>query len=133
MITHRPGHLTPPVDPAVPPLDDDLEDMFAELVGGGAGLDMVIDGLRHIALERHDIEATKTQMLCLAGAEPNVVALIRRIVARLGDPATNPALRDLTDGQQAEVRELTSDYARLGDEAQLSALICETAAVIDGI
>ncbi|WP_039942907.1 hypothetical protein [Streptomyces himastatinicus] len=131
MITHRPGHQTPPVDPAVPPLDDELEDMLAVL-GGSVGLDMLADALRYIALERHDVKATKTNLLCLAGAEPNVVDLIAGIVARLGDAASNPALRELGDAQQAGVRELTSDYARLTDEAQLKALISETAPVIDG-
>lgn len=131
MITHRPGHQAPPADPAVPPLDDELEEMLAEL-GGTVGLDMLANALRHIALERHDIEDTMNHLLLLAGAEPNAVDLIARIVARLGDAATNPALRDLTDAQQTKVRELTSGYAHLTDHSKLSGLVSETALVIQG-
>ncbi|MFI0822218.1 hypothetical protein ACH4TX_41720 [Streptomyces sp. NPDC021098] len=135
MITHRPGHLAPPVDPvatAVPPLDEDLEEMFAELAGGGPSLGKVLAGLREIALTRHDVDGTQTQLLSLAGAEPNVVDLIARIVARLGDSTTNPALRELTDTQQTRLQKLTSAYAHLTDHHQLSALVSETGLVIQG-
>lgn len=132
MITSRPGAQTPAVDPAVPPLDDDIEAAFDELRGFGPDMDQLVDALHRIAVRPHTVGSTQTHMAVLAGNCPNVADLIAMVVARLGDSRSNPALRALPAPVQAGVRELTADYAALTVENDTYALVSEATAVIDG-
>ena len=133
MITARPGAQTPAVDTAVPPLDDETDGLFEDLQGFSAGIDQILDGLRLIALQQHTTDSTQTHLAVLAGDGPNITTLIARIVARLGDPEQNPALRDLPADRQEAVRQLAAQYAHYDAEFAPRELISETCAVIDGI
>ncbi|CAM5500474.1 MULTISPECIES: hypothetical protein [Streptomyces] len=133
MITHRPGTWTPATDTTIPPLDDESQGLFEDLYGFTAGLDLVLDGLRLIALDRHTLDATNAHLAVLAGDGPSITELITRLVVRLGDSNQNPALRDLPADRQDAIRQLTADYAALTTESNLRQLVSETTAAIDGI
>lgn len=133
MITARPGAQTPVVDPAVPPLDDDLAAAFEELRGFGQDTDQLLDALHRIAVRAHTVRSTQTHMAVLAGNCPNVSDLIAMVLARLGDSRTNPALRTLPAPVQEGVRELTADYAALTVENDTYSLISEATASIDDL
>ncbi|MFD8384342.1 hypothetical protein ACFV2X_38470 [Streptomyces sp. NPDC059679] len=132
MITARPGAQTPAVDTAVPPLDDELDGLLEDLAGFGSGTDQLVDGLRYLALTAHSLDSTQTTLAVLAGNGPNIVTAIAALIARLGDPAQNPALRDLPADRQDQARELTTQYAHYDDQFAPHDLISETTAVIDG-
>jgi len=82
---------------AVPPLDDELAGLIEELSGFDAGIDLLCDAVRLIALSRHSVDRTQTLTVALAGSPDgtDVLTLIGRLVARLTNPDSNPALRAL--------------------------------------
>lgn len=94
---HTPGQMVP-----IPPLDDDgLGGTLDDLAGFQlAGLDMVLDGLRLLALTRLTPEQTTNALVALTGDSDgvSVVTAIGQLVERLTNPDTNPAL----DGLDAE-------------------------------
>ncbi|MBE4761722.1 hypothetical protein [Streptomyces caniscabiei] len=87
---------------AVPPLDGtDLGDVLDDLEGFHPGIDLIRDGIRLIATDRHT--TSKTQSLCaaLAGAQDaDVLTAVGLLVARLASADTNPSLRALPFEQQ---------------------------------
>lgn len=133
MIVSRPGAQALAVDPAVPPLDDELAGLFEDLRGFGPDMDALLGALYRIATRRHTTDSTQTHLAVLAGDGPNVISLLAQVIARLGDPGQNPALRRLPTETQDAVRQLTADYAALTTENSLDQLVAETCAVIDGI
>lgn len=98
---------------AVPPLDPELEGLLDDLAGVHPGIDLIRDGVRLIALDRLDANTRHqptdtTQMLAvtLAGSPDgtDVLTLIGRLVARITDADTNPALRGLSFEAQKDTR-----------------------------
>ena len=89
---------------AVPPVDGtDLGDTLEDLADIHPGIDLIRDGLRLLALDRHDINTTQVLLAALAGSpdSTDVLAAIGQLIARLTNPDTNPALRALpTDAQK---------------------------------
>ncbi|MFJ1827456.1 hypothetical protein [Streptomyces sp. NPDC088178] len=81
----------------VPPLDDDLADVLDRLTGIHAGINLIRDGIRLLALDRHSADKTQTLLAALAGSSEgaDVLTVIGRLVARLSTADTNPALRTL--------------------------------------
>lgn len=135
MITHRPGHQTPPRHPAVPPLDDDLAGLLDDLAGLHPAIDMMCDAIRLTALERHTVQDSQSLIAGLAGGADgtNVVTAIAMAIARLSNPDTNPALRDLpADRQKTTTRAGHLAYLALSDP-DLHQTASETCAAIDGI
>ncbi|QRV59345.1 hypothetical protein [Streptomyces californicus] len=81
---------------AVPPLDPDLAGALDDLDGIHPGIDLIRDGIRHLALDRHTADTTQTLLAALAGsAGADVITAIGHLVARLADADHNPALRAL--------------------------------------
>lgn len=83
---------------AVPPVDGtELGDLLDDLAGIHAGIDLIRDGLRLIALDRLTLDQTQTVAVTLAGSADgtDVLTAIGQAVARLTNPDTNPALRAL--------------------------------------
>lgn len=83
---------------AVPPLDGtELGDLLDDLSGFDAGIDMLCDAVRLIALSRHSLDRTQTLTVALAGSPDgtDVLTLIGLAVARLTNADSNPALRGL--------------------------------------
>jgi hypothetical protein len=118
---------------SVPPLDDDLEEHMEALRGIDEGLDLALDGLRHVLLARHDQDRTQTLVAALGGWEKrNLVALTGRIIARLADPDTNPALRTLPLEQQKLARQAGADTAHWLGHPSLTTTASDTSAAITG-
>lgn len=133
MIVSHPGAQVPAVDSAVPPLDDELAGLFDDLQGFfGPEIDAALDAFLRIALGKHSADRSQTLLAVLAGDGPNLISLIVRMAARLGDSDQNPALRDLSADRQAEARTLTAQYAHYDREFAPRGLITEAAGVIDG-
>jgi hypothetical protein len=118
----------------VPPLDDELAGLLEDLEGVHAGIDLIRDGIRLLALERHTASRTQTIVATLAGIpDLDVVSAIGLLVARLTDADSNPALRTIPTDRQKEARrygELVS-YNLADPELHQSA--SEAVAAIDGI
>lgn len=82
----------------VPSVDGtDLGDVLDDLAGIHPGLDLIRDGIRLIAHDRHDINTTQVLIAALAGSADgtDILAAGGHLVARLTNPDTNPALRTL--------------------------------------
>ncbi|MFF7190519.1 hypothetical protein ACFZAR_36110 [Streptomyces sp. NPDC008222] len=90
------AHAAPNVD------DTELGDLLADLAGIHAGIDLIRDGIRHLAHDRHTLDGTQLLAVTLAGSPDgtDVLTAIGLLVARLTNPDTNPALRALTHDQQ---------------------------------
>ncbi|MFJ6069073.1 hypothetical protein ACIQHU_39290 [Streptomyces tendae] len=92
-------------DNAVPPVHGtDLGDTLEDLQGVHAGIDLIRDGLRLLALDRHDLNTTQVLLATLAGSpdSTDVLGALAHLITRLTNPDTNPALRALPLDQQKE-------------------------------
>lgn len=120
---------------AVPPLDDELAGLLEDLDGIHAGIDLIRDGIRLLALDRHSIDRTQTVIAGLAGGADgtNLVAAIGYLVARLATPGSNPALRTLSLDQQKNAQQAGEDAARMLTDPYVHQPAAETCAAIDGI
>ncbi|MGW2520469.1 hypothetical protein ACWC09_26340 [Streptomyces sp. NPDC001617] len=123
-------------DNAIPPLDTDLEGLFEDLAAvQDPGVDQILAGLRHIALSRHSIDRTQTLVAVLAGGSDglNLVNVIGRVIARLADADTNPALRSLDLERQKTARREGANAAYWLADPDLHQTASDTSAAIDGI
>ncbi|MER6092424.1 hypothetical protein [Streptomyces bluensis] len=93
-------------DNAVPPLDPELAGLLEDLAGIHPGIDLILDGIRLLALDRHDLDATQLLTVTLAGSPDgtDVLTAIGLLVARLTNPDSNPALRTIPFDQQKEAQ-----------------------------
>ncbi|MGO1025536.1 hypothetical protein ACTOXX_33735 [Streptomyces rubiginosohelvolus] len=90
---------------AVPPLDPDLAGALDDLAGIHPGVDLIRDGIRHLALDRHTTDTTQTLLATLAGsAGADVITALAHLVARLANADHNPALRNLPLDTQKTTR-----------------------------
>ncbi|WP_069766035.1 hypothetical protein [Streptomyces sp. LUP47B] len=120
---------------AVPPLGGELEGLFEDLAAvHDVGVDQILSGLRHIALNRHTVDRTQTLIAVLAGGADslNIVALIGQIIARLADADTNPALHTLPLDQQKQARREGQNTAHWHTDPDLAQTASETSAAITG-
>lgn len=112
-----PGTYVHTADDAVPPLGDDLAGMAEYLTGFHHGLDLIVDGFRAIAVDRHDIRTTQALVTMLAGStdqpgqQIDVAALLTAAVQRLLNSDENPALRTLPAAVQDDARTAGADFA----------------------
>jgi len=104
-------------DNAVPPLNADLDALLDDLAGFHPGLDLIVDGVREIALDRLDIRTTQAIVTMIAGStdEPgqqiDVAALFAALLQRLLNADENPCLRTLPADVQEEARQAGIDFA----------------------
>jgi hypothetical protein len=90
-------------DNAVPSLaGTELGGLLEDLAGFHPGIDLIRDGIRLLALDRHSLDRTQTLSAVLAGSTDgtDILTAIGLLVARLTNPESNPALRGLTFEQQ---------------------------------
>lgn len=112
-----PGTSVHTADNAVPPLNDDLDGLLEYLRGFHHGIDLIADGVRAIALDRHDIRTTQSLVTMLAGStdpagtQIDVLALVAALVARLLNADENPALRTLPTDTQDQARTAGAEFA----------------------
>jgi hypothetical protein len=93
---------------AVGPLKGtELGGLLDDLAGVHAGIDLIRDGLRLIALERHSLDRTQTLAVTLAGSPDgtDVLTALALTVARLTNPDANPCLRTLGFDQQKDTQQ----------------------------
>lgn len=115
---------------AIPPLDADLAKALDDLDGIHPGVDLIRDGIRHLALDRHTVDGTQTLLATLAGsAGADVITAIGHLVARLANADHNPALRGLPldvqkqaqrHGEQAALHLADPDIHQPASEASAS-------------
>jgi hypothetical protein len=92
---HTAGNAVPPVDGTT------LGDVLDDLEGFHPGIDLIRDGIRLLATDRHTAEKTQSLCAALAGAKDvDVLTAIGLLVARLASADSNPALRTLPFEQQ---------------------------------
>ncbi|MFF1298167.1 MULTISPECIES: hypothetical protein [unclassified Streptomyces] len=91
MDIHTDGNAVPPVD------GTELGNLLEDLDGVHAGIGLIRDGIRLLALSRLTPEQTQTVIVTLAGSADgtDVLTAIGQLVARLTNPDTNPGLREL--------------------------------------
>jgi hypothetical protein len=132
---HVPGHAAPIPSRTrpVPPLDDELDGQLEDTAGVHAGIDMIRDGIRLLALDRLSADKTQTILSTIAGADANVLTALGLLVQRLTDPDENPAL-DVLDAETAkDVQVLGERFAYDLAELAPGQHTTEAAARIDGI
>ena len=95
--------------------------------------DLMRDGLRLIALDRHTVDRTQTLIAALAGGADglNLVTAIGQTIARLADANSNPALRALPNDRQKTARREGQNAAYWLADPDLHQPASETAAAID--
>ncbi|MFF7631444.1 MULTISPECIES: hypothetical protein [Streptomyces] len=97
------GHLGSEAH-AVPPLDDDLAGCLEDIQGVHAGITLIADGLKLLALSRLTADETQTVIATLAGsAGADVVSACGHLIARLTSHA-NVATRHMPREQAKQVQ-----------------------------
>lgn len=126
--------MTDPMGPvhtegnAVPPLDAELAGVLDDVAGVHAGIDLITDGIKLLALDRHTTDRTQTILATLAGSEGvDILTALSLLVQRLTDSDTNPCLRALPHPAQKHIRHLGEQHAHL------TAATAPRAAVSDAI
>lgn len=118
---------------AIPPLDDELEDVLATLRGIHPALDLIADGYRLLLLDRHTVDASQTLVAALGGWEQrSVVALAGLAIQRLATPDTNPCLRVLPFDRQKIAQINGETTAFVLTSPTLAQFAADTSAAIDG-
>ncbi|MEU6979594.1 hypothetical protein [Streptomyces sp. NPDC046371] len=130
---HVPGELRPPIEVGVPPLDDELDGVLADLAGVHPGVDMIRDGIRLLALDALTADKTQTVLSTIAGTGTDVFAALGLLVQRLTNPDKNPGLGGL-DAETAKTVEHEGElFAYEVAEFAPREHTTEAAALIDGI
>jgi len=100
MDLHTDGNAVPPLDSELAGLLDDLADVQDE------GIDLLVAGIRHIALKRLTVDKTQTLAVTLAGSPDgtDVLTAIGLLAARILNADSNPALRTLPLDRQKKTQ-----------------------------
>lgn len=111
MDLHTEGNAVPSVD------DTELGYLLDDLDGIHPGIDLIRDGIRHLAHSRLTVDQTQTLAVTLAGSPDgtDLLTAIGLLTARLLNADQNPALRTLDLTAQKDTRlhgeRLTFDLA----------------------
>ncbi|MFF4526985.1 hypothetical protein [Streptomyces bluensis] len=99
-------HEVHTADNAVPPLDSELAGLLEDLAGIHPGIDLILDGIRLLCLDRHTRDDTQLLTVTLAGSPDgtDALTLLALTVARLTNPDSNPALRTIPFDQQKDAQ-----------------------------
>ncbi|MEU5322982.1 hypothetical protein AB0G67_40460 [Streptomyces sp. NPDC021056] len=122
-------------DNAIPPLDGELAGLLEDLADvQDPGINQILSGLRYLALTRYTADQSQTRIAALAGGSDgtNVITAIGRLLARLADANSNPALRTIPLEQQKNAR-LAGQLACMAlSDPDLAQTASETSAAITG-
>ncbi|MEW1754095.1 hypothetical protein [Streptomyces angustmyceticus] len=116
------------------PVTEEMRDHAALLASFHPAFAKVSEGLMEIAEQEWTADQTSTAIALIGGVNDGVddlLALIAAVARRLGDPATNPALRDLTPSRAHAVRSLTRQYEAYDRDFAPRSLLAEAAAAAD--
>lgn len=117
---------------AVPPLSNEFAGVLDDLAGVHAGIDLITDGIRLLALERHTTDRTQTILASLAGSEgADIATALALLVQRLTDSDDNPCLRSLPHPLQKTVRQLGEQHAHLTAATAPRAAVGDAIGLID--
>lgn len=116
-----------------PPATDELRDHADLLTGYGPAVAKVVSGLMDIAEGQWSASQTSDLLAVFGGlnGSQDLLALIAAVVQRLGDPATNPGLRQLTPRRAQQIRSLTRQYAAHDADFAPRSLLAEAAGAAD--
>ncbi|MEU0625002.1 hypothetical protein ABZ329_29595 [Streptomyces rubiginosohelvolus] len=118
---------------AVPPLDPDLAGALDDLAGIHPGIDLIRDGIRHLALDRHTPDTTQTLLATLAGSSgADAITAIGHLIARLANADHNPALRGLPLDTQKQAQRHGEQAAFHLNDPTLHQPASEASAAITG-
>ncbi|MFI7096724.1 hypothetical protein [Streptomyces lydicus] len=116
------------------PVTDDMRDHAALLTSYGPAVAKVVTGLMEIAEGEWTAQQTSDLLAVFGGlndGHDDLLALIAAVVQRLGNPATNPGLRELTPRRAQHIRSLTRQYAAYDTDFAPRGLLCEAAGTAD--
>ncbi|MFJ8677245.1 hypothetical protein [Streptomyces sp. NPDC093589] len=115
------------------PVSTELADTADNLTGFGRHVQQIVDGLMGIATGTWTADETSTLLAVLGGGvgEDDIDSLKALVIQRLGDPATNPGLRELTPRRAREIRALTRQYAAYDRDFAPRDLLSEAAGAAD--
>lgn len=126
---HTAGNAVPNVD------DTELGDILADLADVHAGIDLIRDGIRHLAHTRHTRDTTQTLIATLAGSADgtDVIGAIGQLIARLTHADTNPALRTLPLDRQKTAQHHGEQGLFALTDPYIHQPAAEACAAIDGL
>ncbi|MFF8840498.1 hypothetical protein [Streptomyces sp. NPDC015130] len=133
--THVPGHAAPIPSRTmpVPALGDELDGQLEDTASIHAGVDMIRDGIRLLALDRLTADQTQTILSTIAGADATILGALGLLVQRLTNPDENPALDHLDAEKAKAVQVLGERFAYDLAELAPGEHTTEAAALIDGV
>jgi hypothetical protein len=120
---------------AIPAVDGtDLGDLLEDLAGIHAAIDLARDSARLAATSRLTLDQTQTLIAAIAGGSDgtNLINLFGQTIARITNPDTNPALRQLPLEQQKLVQLHGETTAFALNHDQLAQFASDTSAAITG-
>lgn len=125
---HTAGNAVPPVD------GTELGDVLDDLAGIHPAIDLIRDGIRHLAHDRLTLDQTQTIVATLAGASDgtDLLTAIGYLVARLTNPDTNPTLRTLPFDRQKTTQHHGETLVHHLADDQLHQHASEASAAITG-
>jgi hypothetical protein len=111
----------------------ELAETAADLTGYGPAAAKVIEGLLEMATAPKTAKQS-SDLLILLGGSPDgldLLGLVAAVAQHLGDPATNPGLRELTPRRAQQIRSLTRQYAAYDADFAPRDLLAEAAGAAD--
>ncbi|MFD9721110.1 hypothetical protein [Streptomyces sp. NPDC059076] len=98
-------------------MGDDLEGVLDDTAGVHHGIDLIREGIRHLATTPHTADQTQVVLAALTGEHgADLITAIGLLVRHLTSPDTNPSLRTLPTDRRETVTELGQQYAYLAAE-----------------
>ncbi|WP_331756598.1 hypothetical protein [Streptomyces decoyicus] len=113
----------------------EIAETARQLAGASAPVVRIVDAIVEIALGEHTADETSFLFAVFGGfgvgGEADIPHLIALMLQRLGDPATNPGLRQLTPRRAQQIRALTRQYAAYDRDFAPRELLSEAAGAAD--
>lgn len=113
----------------------EITETARQLAGASAPVARIVDALLEIAFDEHTADETSFLFAVFGGFGVGGDADIKRLIAltlkRLGDPATNAGLREITPRRAQAIRDLTRQYAAYDRDFAPRDLLSEAAGAAD--
>ncbi|MGY5127300.1 hypothetical protein [Streptomyces nigrescens] len=113
----------------------EVTELARQLGGASAPVVRIIDAIVEIATGEHTADETSFLFAVFGGfgvgGEADIPHLITLMLKRLGDPAANAGLRELTPRRAQQIRDLTRQYAAYDRDFAPRDLLSEAAGAAD--
>jgi hypothetical protein len=117
------------------PVSDEVRQDADQLSSTLPAIAKIVEGYMELATGTWTAEQTSLIFAVLGGfgvgGDPDLRALEAAVVQRLGDPAQNPGLRELTPRRAQHIRALTRQHAAYDRDFAPRSLLCEAAGAAD--